>query len=233
MKIRIFVNPSRLRRWHILLADRLMACAHTVAFAFAEGGPTLPLSLELCLRLERLAFRGCRRSVAKRLNFDFFAGLTRNLPDPDLIIDLTVTCAGAASIEGTAAANLQLLFDGNPSEIFAVSAMTRRRHPVLAVVMLNGSLPDLYRAALIGRPLTRGETLLGRSLDLSFQRAIALLVKAVALIELGEPLPERWAAGPAGPVEAGNLAILRYELPRLACACFRSLASLRPWRRGS
>lgn len=225
MKLRIFVNPSRLRRWHLSLAHRLIAAGHDVAFAFAEGGPTLPAALEALLRLERRLYglKGDRPSA--RLPFEAAGSFLRDMGDPDLIIDLTVIGAG----HGQASGHIRILglsFDGESSEMAAVGAILGARQPMLRVTDGDGE------TLAIGRPALEKPYVLARALDEVFTRAVTLLLKAVAghAVVLPTTLARTAAVRPTGA------ALVRFGLTsffaRLAVALGVSARDRTHWRIG-
>ncbi|MBY0612788.1 MAG: hypothetical protein K2P80_11455 [Beijerinckiaceae bacterium] len=225
MKLRIFVNPSRLRRWHLSLAHRLIAVGHDVAFAFAEGGPTLPAALNALLRLERRLYglKGDRPS--ERLPFEAAGSFLRDMPNPDLIIDLTVIGAG----RGQAADRTRILslsFDGDRSEMTAVGAIIGAHQPMLRVTDGDGGV------LAIGRPALEKPYVLARALDEVFTRAVTLLLKAVAghAVVLPTTLAETGAVRPTGAT------LIRFGLTsffaRLAVALGISARESTHWRIG-
>jgi len=134
MKLRIFVNPSRLRRWHLDLAQSLEARGHLVRFAFAEGGPVLPLALRVYLRLE--CGLGARPSgPGDRVGFDAMLSRAGELARPDIIIDLTA--AGSAGVPA-GARTLRLLFYGSSDESAAMANLCSGRMPRLTAVDVSG-----------------------------------------------------------------------------------------------
>ena len=86
LRIRLLLNASAPRRWHIELADRLRRQGHSVDIA-AEPGPTAPPGLQLLMQLEQTVYglppqHATATAPAPPLQVCFHAS-------PELIIDLT------------------------------------------------------------------------------------------------------------------------------------------------
>lgn len=174
MKLRVFVNPSRLRWWHIQLARQLTLSGHDVSFAFAEGGPTLSSMLDVLLRVERRIYRLQGRRPSQRIAFNEISPFLGQMDFPNLVIDLTVIGAGKGQAEACNAPILNLLFDDDPSEAAAVSAVLAGRGVMLTVVDGAGAI------VAAARPAIEKPYVLGKTLDDIFGRAILALCKAVA-----------------------------------------------------
>src|SRR5262249_48938027 len=96
MKVTLRLDPSRLRRWHVRLAERLARRAGTqVGIAWSAGAAPLPGTIELLMTLERLIYRlppGDEAAASK-------GDLARFVTDEaaDLVIDFTGAPAAARS----------------------------------------------------------------------------------------------------------------------------------------
>ncbi len=188
MKLRIFVNPSRLRRWHLLLAERLASRGMEVAFAFSEGGPSIHPGLGILQKIERSFYnRRAENSVegpaSARIPMASLAGLTGDMPSPDYILDLTVTRVGVAASGNLAPDRiLSLLFDGNPDESAAIAAILKETAPVLRVV-------NAKREIIVeGLPAIERSLLLSSAFDYVLIRSVTMILKAFVNIKAGEPL---------------------------------------------
>jgi hypothetical protein len=176
MKIRILINRSRARSWHIMLADRLMGLGHEVAFAFVEGGASLNPFIALLIGFENIAYRKSQDCATKRIKFDFFAGLTGDMPEPDLIINLTNSAYKHPSL------TLRLLFDGMADEGAAISAILQKTAPRLSVVTGDGEL------VFEGLPAIERNQLLSAAFGFVLTRAITMLARAIVSIQTQQPL---------------------------------------------
>ena len=226
MKLRIFVNPSRLRRWHLTLGYSLTKAGHQVSFAFAEGGPTLSSVLESVLRLERILYRLPGKRPSKRVSFDEAGPFLRDMAEPDIIIDLTVIGAGKGQADAGSVPLFHLLFDGDRSEAAAIGSVLAGRNPLLTIVDGAGE------AIAVGRPAVEKPYVLGQALDEIFTRAVTILVKAVARHDIVWPV-----AMPANePARVNAWAIARFGvssfLQRLAINIRLRPRENRHWRTG-
>ncbi len=188
MKIRIYVNPSRARRWHVLLAERLIGVGHEVAFAFAEGGLLSPRSVSTLSSFERFLYRKPGDYASKLISFDRFSGLTSDMPEPEIIIDLTASKIGQdnegtpATVSGLKPITLRLLFDGSPDVSAAIAAILDGHAPKLHVTTQSG------RIVFEGLPAVERDQLLSSGLGFIFMRAITIIVRAVTNLETSQPL---------------------------------------------
>ena len=176
MKLLIFVNPSRLRRWHLTLAEKATAAGHRVALAFAEGGPTLPMTLSALMGFERLVYGIPGGRASERLAFDHFAGLTGVMADADAVLDLT-TIGAAYAPDHARTHRLRLLFDGVPDERAAIQAVANGRQPHLSVE--NDARCCLFE----GVPAVEHPLFMSLCLDDIFTRAVTIILKALDLLE--------------------------------------------------
>jgi hypothetical protein len=176
MKIRILINRSRARSWHILLADRLMGLGHEVAFAFVEGGASLNPLIALLIGFENIAYRKSQDCATKRIKFDFFAGLTGDMPEPDVIINLTNSAYKHSVL------TLRLLFDGAADEGAAISAILHGCAPHLSVVTGDGEL------VFEGLPAIERNQLLSAAFGFVLTRSITMLARAIVSIQTQQPL---------------------------------------------
>ena len=191
MKLRIFVNPSRLRRWHLTLAHRLGGAGHHVSFAFAEGGPTLPAVLNVVMAIERRLYRLPEQHPSQKLDFVDLASLTADMQHPELILDLTVKGVDASAM---ACPVIGLFFDGRRGEEAAIVATLGARRTVLTATDERGCV------VVEARPAIETTQVLSQALDDVFTRAITVLVKAVGAPPPGgtRPLSYPSQAGTAG-----------------------------------
>ena len=128
MRLALRLDPSRLRRWHLDLAERLARRARTTvtlewAIDFTEPSTALAL---LC-RFESLVY-GVPAAALEAVNPAQFAPFAAEANEvADLVIDLTSSRPRAGE------PTWHVTFDGRPGEAAAVGALTRGRRPVVAV----------------------------------------------------------------------------------------------------
>ncbi|TIU25007.1 MAG: hypothetical protein E5W53_11285, partial [Mesorhizobium sp.] len=118
MRICLSLDPSRLLRWHLWLAEALAEVpGNEVSCALAAGRRPLPLTCRLLLELERLVYgfrgNGATNSVEAAL---------RSLPPPPTDqVDVVIDLSGAESLPA-ARRVLTPVFNGAPGEIGIVAA---------------------------------------------------------------------------------------------------------------
>ncbi len=171
MKIRILINPSRARRWHLLLAEKLASADHTVALAFAEGGRSLNPCIAMLMGFERFIYRKSHNNASGRVNFTQFDGLLNEMSQPDLIINLTNRTIKDTSL------SLRLLFNGDTDEMSAVSAILHGEAPHICVVTEKGEI------VFQGLPAIEPNQILSSAFNFVLIRCVTILAKAVVNIK--------------------------------------------------
>ncbi|MER9066741.1 hypothetical protein NKH84_09250 [Mesorhizobium sp. M0902] len=170
MRICLSLDPSRLLRWHLWLAEALAEVpGNEVSCALAAGRRPLPLTCRLLLELERLVY-GFRGNGAT----DSVEAALRSLPPPpsdqvDVVIDL--------SGEETRPAGLRVLtplFNGVPGEIGVMAAVANDQD----------LLVDLHDTARplrpwMARPASVDRGVFSASLDSVLSCAVLLILKAL------------------------------------------------------
>src|SRR5437773_10712070 len=89
MKFTLRLDPKRVRRWHVALADRLARRAGTrVSIEWSSSGEPLPTAVPLLLALERLVYGlpADDTATASRADLAHFGNPSG---EPDLVLDLT------------------------------------------------------------------------------------------------------------------------------------------------
>ncbi len=176
MKIRILINPSRARHWHLLLAEKLTGVGHEIAFAFAEGGISLNLCIAILMGFEHFAYRKTLDHASSRAKFVLFAGMTEEMLNPDLIINLTNR--DLQDVTPT----IRLRFNGDTDEMAAVAAILRGEAPVLSVVTEVGDV------IFEGLPAIEPNQILSSAFNFVLARCVTILAKAIVNIETGQQI---------------------------------------------
>ena len=202
MRIRLLIARQSAFRWQALLASRLRAAGHAVAWTVREGGEALPTGVAVLLQLEAVLYglAGPRPSerfdpAAERFADDF-AGEAA---------DLTIDLGGFGFRQGAASSVLEPAYDGDLRLASLLASLLERRAPVLSVrseIVLVAGLPALEQPEI----LTLG-------LDHVFSRLVDLLVRAV-----GEVAGGRASVARAPPVEANATARTSMPPARFAAA---------------
>ncbi len=189
--------PSHMRRWQIVLADRLRAGGHDVRSIVTSATDAWPTLLEAVLAAER-SFSRCDDRLSKRV--DCKAEPASAARSDALRIDL--------SGRAPASDALSLRFDASPSAAAAAIALAAGRLPDLTV--LRGD-----RLVATARPMVDSRLIVARGLDDVLARAISLLV---SVVDSGEAAGKADAAPVwEGSATVGSLAggLLFATAPRL------------------
>lgn len=204
MKLTLRLDPNRLRRWHVRLAERLARRADTqVGVAWHAGGEPLPSVVTLLFGLERLIYRLAPGDEAPATVQDF-ARYTAAL-EADRVLDLTGDAAEANA--------WRILFDGVAGEAAALGALIQARAPVVSVVDSSGA------TIASGHPGTES----GGILTLAYRD---ILARTATLIDAAldganpkfEAMPQARVLSPA--------AVARFGVKSLARAALRKLYGL-------
>jgi len=129
MKVTLRLDPCRLRRWHVGLAERLARRTGVrLAVEFTDGGPPLPISLELLLSLERLIYGIAGDAITAPVNPDALARFRHADSSADCVIDFTNATRKAA------VSTLRVLFDGIADEAAGAAALLEGRTPFVTII---------------------------------------------------------------------------------------------------
>src|ERR1043166_6174328 len=121
MKLILRLDPNRLRRWHVALADTLERRAGTsVSVQWNASGEPMPAAVPLLFALERLVYGLPADDTANATAGDF-AKFGAPSETPDLILDLTAAAPNADAIKS--ARTWRLTFDGVTDETGALAAL--------------------------------------------------------------------------------------------------------------
>jgi hypothetical protein len=206
MRLTLRLDPNRLRRWHVRLAERLARRADTmVSVEWNAGGEPPPTAVALLFSLERLIYRlpsGSEEAAAAR----DFSRYVATQSAPDLVLDFT---GSPRAGERT----FLLTIDGVADEGAALAALVHARTPLVRIAQAAGN------TIVSGRPGTES----GGILTLAFRDVLARTETLIiaALDGAGARLE---AAEHAQPLTTPALA--RFGAKSLARALARKLYGL-------
>ena len=131
MKLTLRLNPRRLRRWHLNLADTLAGRAGLrVCIEWNPDGELLPTAVTLLFALERLVYGLPADHTMSAAPADF-ARFSTAPETPDLVLDLTA--GGSQAAKNDAARTWRITFNGVADESVALAALMHWGTPVVAV----------------------------------------------------------------------------------------------------
>lgn len=130
MKLTLRLDPNRLRRWHVRLAERLARRAGTqLSVAWNRAGEPLPSAVALLFMLERLIYRLAAGDEAEAAVEDF--ARYPGVHGADRVLDFT---------DGAAANAWRVTFDGIAGEAAALGALIQSGTPVVSIVDASGAV---------------------------------------------------------------------------------------------
>ncbi|MFD2058420.1 hypothetical protein ACFSQT_36640 [Mesorhizobium calcicola] len=170
MRICLSLDPSRLLRWHLWLAEALAEVpGNEVSCALAAGRRPLPLVCRLVLELERLVY-GIRGKGA----IDPVEAALRSLPPPPAEqVDVVIDLSGEEPLPSGRRV-LTPLFNGVPGEIGVMAALANDQD--LLVDLHDTARPS---QPWMARPASADREVFAASLDSVLSCAVALVVKAL------------------------------------------------------
>lgn len=210
MKLTLRLDPNRLRRWHVRLAERLVRRPDTqVVVEWATPAAPLPPVLAPLMALERLFYGGGAddvTAIATRQDLALFAAAPETA---DLLIDFTPIAAPPGMRAW------RVLFDGVADEAAALAALTHGRTPVVSIV-------DAATGAVTasGHPGTESAGVLTLAFRDVLARSATLIVAALDGVRPGLDNEPQQAA----PMTNGALA--KFAAKSLARAAVRRLYQL-------
>jgi hypothetical protein len=209
MKLTLRLDPNRLRRWHVRLAERLARRPDTaIAVEWHEDGEPFPSAVPLLLALERLVY-GIPAGVTDAATRSQLAGYAPH--DADLVLDFT----GAAPRAGRPA--WRIMFDGAADEAAALAALIEQRTPVVEVV-------DAATGAVIaaGHPGTESGGVLTLALADVLARTTTLILAALdgAGARTAGEVPRAAAVSTAAVARFGMKSLARAAVRRLYHLCY-------------
>jgi hypothetical protein len=130
MRVIVRLDPSRLRRWHLRLVNRLAQHPQTqLAVEWRTTAEEIPSAVPLLFALERLIYGlPCDDAVMAAAADDFTRFLAVGEEPADVVLDFT------ASRPRREERTWQVTFDGFSGEAAALAALVQGRTPVVAVV---------------------------------------------------------------------------------------------------
>jgi hypothetical protein len=163
------LDPSRLRRFHRELAQRLAReLGVAVTWRAGQGSAGVPSAVETLFTLERLVHRLRGPRLSDRLGPDKLDLVGAAAQPPDLIIDLTG--AEPSAYRPT----LRVLFDGLPDESVLFDALLAGRMPTIEV-------ESVERGVILasGTPCADNAGTVVEAFECVLARAVTLIVAAV------------------------------------------------------
>ncbi len=209
MRICLHLDPARVLRWHLWLAQALAERPDwVVSLSFAATSHPLPRSCMLALALER-AIYGLRGSAATdRLDSATHAFSTVDNHDGGVCVDVFIDLAGHGDQLPTCKRVLTLLFNSVPGEIGAIAALLEK-------VPIRIEIHDTARPGepLNARPALADRRVLASALDNVLSRGAELIVKALrepiatnALVDARSTSCSRAPVAPATPAAIAHVA---------------------------
>ncbi|HUG60973.1 MAG TPA: hypothetical protein VMP03_03965 [Methylomirabilota bacterium] len=199
MHVKILLDPSRLRRWHVRLVESLASIpGTTVAVRFVAGPPGDPAAM-LLLRLEAIVSGLPAGAPAEPVAIEDLTVAADDGTPADLVLDIVGALNGGGRENGHV---LALRCNGAPVDDGALSAVLAR---AAAVVTLEdaGAVGDPPLSAW--RVGVEEEAVAIRAVGTILGRALQLAVLATAAVTEGRPLAALDLAT-VGPAEIGEAA---------------------------
>jgi len=187
MRICLNLDPSRLLRWHLWLAETLVARpGHEIFCAFATGQRPLPLTCRLLLELERLVYGFGGNGATDTVDLKLLS-LPPRPADP---VDVVVDFSGEYPLPAGRRV-LRPFFNGVPNEIGVMAALADDQD--LFVVLHDTARPS---RPWMARPASVNRKVFAASLDSVLSCAVPLILKALC------EEPDSTATGLSGPLPA-------------------------------
>ncbi|MEA2880308.1 MAG: hypothetical protein QOF14_5504 [Hyphomicrobiales bacterium] len=131
MKLTLRLDPKRLRRWHVALADTLVRRPDTcVSIEWNSTGEPLPTAVALLFALERLVYGLPADDTTNATPADL-ARFSTPSEAPDVVLDFTTGVPHAGTYD--AARTWRITFDGVAGEAAALAALVHSRTPVVTI----------------------------------------------------------------------------------------------------
>jgi hypothetical protein len=200
MRVCLNLDPSRLLRWHLWVAEALAETSgNEVSCSFSSGRRPFPSVCLLLFEFERLLYRTCRNGAADPME-DALRALP---PRPPGEIDVVIDFSGE-EIHPTGRRVLTPLFNGTPGEVGIMAALANDQELVV----------EIYDSARLFRPWMAHPASTDRgvflaSLDGVLSCAVALIAKAVREGSNIAMAPATSAMDVSAPAFAGVSAVAR------------------------
>ncbi|WP_420135233.1 glucosamine inositolphosphorylceramide transferase family protein [Rhodopseudomonas sp.] len=223
MHICLQLDRSRLFRWHIWLAEALLAVpGQTVSRQFAASSHPIPRGVSLLLDLERSIYRLAPKGAMDPASSAALSLAPERDDTPDVVVDLAgdgVTTAAQRVLRPT--------FNGISGEIGVMAALSEGADLLI----------ELHDTARPGRPWTarpasQDREVFGATLDAALSCTVALILKAMS----GERGVTSQTAAAPGPVytDFGTARSLAWASASVAAKAIRLLGILakgaKEWR---
>nr|WP_047576948.1 formyl transferase [Methylobacterium sp. ZNC0032] len=226
MRLTLNIDASPLRRWHLLLIDRLRSVADIeLSVSLPEVDPPDQSGLGPLFRVEGLLHNLRSDGLFARASRTDLTVPTHRPgvdPDPDLVLDLGDGAAGASERRWL------LHVDGEVGEGALVAALLSGRMP-LVELRAGGTLISA------GRPGTEYGRILLATLDDVLSRLVTLIVAAVSGVRLRVPaLPPTEIEQAAAPAAQGGMAqtVVKAGVSKAIELVYRSCFHAPHWRVG-
>jgi hypothetical protein len=222
MKLVLRLDPTRLRHWHVHLAERIARRTDTqVSVEWSPGAAPLPSAVSLLLALERLIYRPPIDDITAAAGVQDFATFQTTPGHADLVLDFS---AGEPRPETK---TWRLTFDGIADERAALAALTQWRTPVVRIV-------DAVSGAVIiaGHPGTESAAVLTIALRDVLARTATLVIAALdgALARQVEGNYEAAALSTRAVVTFATKSLARAALSRAYHLCYNAPHWRTGWR---
>jgi hypothetical protein len=178
MRICLYLDPSRVFRWHLWLAEALTAVAgFQVCSVFAPASHPLPRSCALLFELERLVYGlayGLRGGNAIDPAGEVMRGATNTLNEDKEPFGAVIDLAGSGCPLPECERILTPCFNGITGEIGVIAGLVRGQE--LLVEVRDSACPG---EAWTARPAIRDRDILVQGLDNALSCTVRVLVKAL------------------------------------------------------
>lgn len=217
LRICLYLDPSRVFRWHLWLAEALAGVpGYEVSAVFAAESRPLPRSCALLFELERLVYRLNKHNAVDPAGAQL-GNAIRTAGDRTGGFDVVVDFAGEGTSLPPCTRALLPCFDGIPGEIGLISALADRK-PLLVEVH-DSARPGAPWSA---RPALEDPAVIARSVDNALSCAARLIVKV-----LRQPDPRALVEGRSG---SGLLSAPMPPAPRVGAAVAVHAARALAWK---
>jgi hypothetical protein len=206
MRICLYLDPSRVMRWHLWLAQALTERPDwTVSLRFAATSHPLPRSCMLALALERAIYGLWESAATDRLDIATHIFPTVDSHGGGASVDVLIDLAGHGDQLPTCKRVLTPLFNAVPGEIGAIAAL-------LEEVPIRITIHDTARpgAFLNARPGLADRRVLASALDNVLSRGAELIIKALreptATNDVADARSAAWSGKPVTPATPAAIA---------------------------
>jgi hypothetical protein len=176
MRICLFVDRSRILRWHTWLAESISDLRDCeLSLAFARTTIPLPRACASVFEVERLIYGLGRNGAMDRMGVSELAARCSAKAAADLAFDILIDVAGQERPFPSCRRLLRPLFDSVPTELGAISSLLDDR--TVRIAILDSADPA---SPLHAQPAITDRLVLTKALDNIFSCAIELILKALS-----------------------------------------------------